>query len=204
MRLTSYNIAVLALKAECCASVFVERMWGYIEEGDTEKEQCAYEKALQLSFLIDTLKRWKPNMSGSLVSAKYTLGTITAPVIAGKLALNGIDIMQYGVLTGTDNEIYRQWPDLFLTCNNPNSDLINVVSARYIVDDDLGEAVEVMLQVSDDTAPLVSSESTFIGSVGGDAEYDVGDSVVRTPYSLSDEQLLSVVEKIQQICTCGC
>jgi hypothetical protein len=206
MRLTSYNIAVVALKAECCASAYVERMWGYIEEGDTEKEQCAYEKALQLSFLVDTLKRWMPIItSGYTRSATFTIdsGTYPIPFIGGQVIVEGVAVSKpsFAVLSGGSEEVFNGFKES-VNCFLPTSDDIIHVKASMSDGD-------VVLDFTYDSTlqPLNSILAEGLDAPGVSVSADVTDEVAfagAVPNCLTDEEILSVVEKIQKLCTCGC
>lgn len=200
MRLTSYNIAVVALKAECCASAYVERMWGYIEEGDTEKEQCAYEKALQLSFLIDTLKRWRPTIKKagrSTLIGEIASGTFPIPYLYGGTSTDSLPTSNpFMVLSGDNPEVVTALLNAIDCFISPNDDLVQTISTRRLGP----EKIEVVRDYADGVDFLVSGfPSDVTWTVTGD-----GEEVTNVPYCLTDEEVLSVVEKIQQICTCGC
>jgi hypothetical protein len=200
MRLTSYNIAVVALKAECCASAYVERMWGYIEEGDTEKEQCAYEKALQLSFLIDTLKRWRPTITEGYygeILADFSAVTYPDPFIHASTIVNGVNILQPFIAYGGNSAII----DKYISCGT-------------VVDDDYLQYSAEKKSASTFLAKFISKEQitsiqvTSSDFLSGNEITTIATPVTQftgaVPNCLTDEEVLSVVEKIQQICTCGC
>jgi len=200
MRLTSYNIAVVALKAECCASAYAERMWGYIEEGDTEKEQCAYEKALQLSFLIDTLKRWKPTIKKagrSTLAGEIASGTFPIPYLYGGTSTDSLPTSNpFMVLSGGNPEVVTALLNAIDCFISPNDDLVQTISTRRLGP----EKIEVVRDYADGVDFLISEfPSDVTWTITGD-----GEEVTNVPYCLTDEEVLSVVEKIQQICTCGC
>lgn len=200
MRLTSYNIAVVALKAECCASAYVERMWGYIEEGDTEKEQCAYEKALQLSFLVDTLKRWRPTIKKagrSTLIGEIASGTFPIPYLYAGTSTDSLPTSNpFMVLSGGNPEVVTALLNAIDCFISPNDDLVQTISTRRLGP----EKIEVVRDFADGVDFLISEfPSDVTWTITGD-----GENVTNTPYCLTDEEVLSVVEKIQQICTCGC
>ena len=203
MRLTSYNMAVKILHAKDCLADMVDRMWAYMEEGDTDKAQCVREKALGLYALMETAGRWRPTITdGKSYKLVFGTGTITAPAIVGTLAYNGVRVSNSGILFGDDNEVTHGLARLF-NCHLQDDDLIDFRNA--VITSEPYNAVSGTLFVSDALLPLTTSEITTFGFVGGASE--MTDETVfedAEPYCLTDSQIHSVIGKIDELCECKC
>jgi hypothetical protein len=202
MRLTSYNIAVTALKAECCLASYVSRMWGYIEEGDDEKTECAYEKAMQLSFLIDTLKRWKPTiLSGKRlrVSATIASGTFLIPFFSSGTFIDGIRTTNpFQSESGDNSGVLSKLINSAICYISTDSDIVLSEDASSSSD-----SIEFTLMLSNEVDET-KLEADWLGGVTWNVDFDLTENVTNTYYCLTDEEILSVVEKIEKLCTCGC
>jgi hypothetical protein len=202
MRLTSYNIAVVAIKAECCLARYVGRMWDYIEEGDDEKIECAYEKAMQLSFLIDTLKRWKPTItSGKRLSVTATIesGTFPIPFFSNGTFIDGIRASStFSVLSGGNSDVLLELVHATNCYISPDDDLVSVENFSFSPD-----TIQASFFLSDTIDPS-KLEVDWLGGATWIVETETTEGITNTPYCLTDEEVLSIVEKIQKLCTCGC
>lgn len=200
MRLNSYNMAVKVLNAKGCFADMVDRMWGYMEEGDTENAQCVREKAIGLYALLETAGRWKPTITdGERYSVVFETGAITSPVIAHRFTYNGVSIMSSGILFGDDQSVINQFTKLF-NCHIGDDDLIDFKMVRPST-----ESVYGVLTVSDSLLPLVSSELSFFGFAGGQADLSSPDVFEDAqPHCLTDAQMLSIIGKIDELCECNC
>lgn len=203
MRLNSYNMAVKVLDAKGCFADFVDRMWAYMEEGDVDKAQCAREKALGMLALITTASRWRPTIkNGKRYTVVFGTGAITAPVIFSRFAYNGVPIINSGILFGSDQDVTEAFAELF-NHHIQEDDLISFRRAR-ITSAPYNGALGI-LTVADELLPLVTSEIVTVGFAGSDAEFISEEVLEDEDYlCLTDEQILSVIEKIDELCECNC
>jgi hypothetical protein len=100
------------------------------------------------------------------------------------------------VLSGGNPEVVTALLNAIDCFISPNDDLVQTISTRRLGPD----KIEVVRDYADGVDFLVSGfPSDVTWTITGD-----GEEVTNVPYCLTDEEVLSVVEKIQQICTCGC
>jgi len=204
MRLTSYNMAVKILHAKGCLADMVDRMWAYMEEGDTENAQCVREKALGLYSLIETAGRWRPTIKdGYRTASNSSLYPVTypSPFIVGETRLNAMQVaspfIAYGGLSSAVAEGSVHSFNRFIS---ENDDLVQVSAIRT------GAASLTITALT--KAPFTSFSSTNSGGSTGSAivtviadDEEFSDAV---PYCLTDAQVLSVIGKIDELCECKC
>jgi len=207
MRLTSYNIALVRLKAGCCLSDMVGRMWQYMEEGDTENAQCVREKALILSGLIKTLCRWRPTIAeGYRRSATFTIdsGNYPIPFIAGQITINGIPVSKtsFMVLSGGNDDVFNGFAES-VNCNTSSSDDIIQASASLLSGD-----ITINAVYEGSLSPLDSITATgIIDAPGVTVSATTTEEVPflgAVPKCLTDSQVLSIIGKIDELCGCNC
>lgn len=202
MRLTTKNIAIKILKAKGCLSDLGTRLRSYTESGDTENEQCVREKMLMLSSWIDALSRWKPTIESAYykkITITYASGSFTFPFIIGSSSINGLDFSnQINVYSGSVNDVLSQYK--------------NAIDCYYSSNDDM---LEVKTELSETTLILhvrnVESENinyTDNGLYSQGVTFTETDTTVETTTDtvrcLADEQVLSIVGKIDELCECNC
>lgn len=205
MRLNSYNMAVKALRANGCYADMVDRMWTYMEEGDSEKADCARQKALMLLGLIKTIRRWQPSIGAG---AKKLVGTSTVasgsfvfPYIFESAAVNGVVVNTNRTIlfSGTNGTVlkdaYSKKPNLVYV----NDDMIRF-SASYN-SGILSTELIYIPSLSPITGRQYSESSSVTMSYTSDGEETINDQ----PLCLTNEQILSVIRKIDELCdNCNC
>jgi hypothetical protein len=200
MRLTSLNIAKVRLKAGCCLSDMVDRMWAYMDEGDTENARCVREKALVLSGLIKALCRWRPtivNAGRSTLVGEIESGTFPIPYLYAGTSTDGLPTSNpFMVLSGGNPEVVTALLDAINCFISPNDDLVQTISVRRIGP----EKIEVTTDFAEGVNFLIADfpdEVTWSFSGGGE-------SITNTPHCLTDSQVLSIIKKIDELCGCNC
>ena len=212
MRLTSYNIAIKRHKAGCCLSELVERMWGYMEQGDTENAECVRQKALMLNGLIDVLCRWKPTIESGFItqlSTNYSTVVYPDPFIHQSTLFNGINSVSpffaYGqssgafIAFGDSDEVVNCYAHAANSWISLSDDILQITMERT--------APFQFLTTFISTSPLTgltSNQSSVIsGFPGGVVVVDnVAFSSVQVN-CLTNEQVLSVIGKIDELCGCA-
>jgi len=200
MRLTSLNIAKVRLKAGCCLSDMVERMWAYKEEGDTENEKCVREKALILSGLIKTLCRWRPtivNAGRSTLVGEIESGSFPIPYLYAGTSTDGLPTSNpFMVLSGGNPEVVTALLHAMNCFISPNDDLVQVISTRRLGP----EKIEVTTDFAEGVNFLIAE---FPDEVTWEFTGE-GGQVTNVPNCLTDAQVLSIIKKIEELCPCGC
>ena len=202
MRLTSYNVAIKILHAKGCFADLVDRMWTYMEEGDIDRAQCAREKALGMYALIETAKRWKPTIENAktlTATFSITAGSYTTPLISSKAVVNGIDISgPLSVIGGGNQEVFDKFTDIIDGFLSKNDDILQVSAQE-------GLSTSILTAVYDESLSPLSISTGLNGfgvtvavSVSAEADLDT------EPLCLTDAQILSVIEKINELCECNC
>lgn len=203
MRLTSYNMAVKILHAKGCLADMVDRMWVYMEEGDAEKAQCVREKALMMYALLETASRWHPTITEGLMLDSYVvLSSVNQPQLTGALSINGIDVSYEGVfITNPDDSIaVSQWAHTVNGFLSNNDDIVQV----EIVSNTLS-GFNAVVRTSMSSITPSGNDSNDLFTVNGSASTFTTtefDGVV--PDCLTNAQILSVIEKIDDLCECNC
>jgi hypothetical protein len=196
-------MAVKTLNARGCFADMIDRMWVYLEDGDTENADCVRQKALMLMGLIKTADRWKPSLGKDslmvTIVSEITSGSFVIPYMYTRLLVNGLPVREARgiVFSGGNSDVFSK---------------INDISDGFPLNDDL-------FQVS---SSAVGSEFTFVAkytsanSPLSHVKVDETSSVTSTvttsdpitfddnPICLTDEQILSVVGKIDELCDCSC
>jgi len=202
MRLTSYNMAVKILQAKGCLADMVDRMWAYMEEGDTENAQCVREKALGLYSLIETAGRWRPTISNGHRTVIYAdvqaLSWASSPVISTPIVVNGISTTHQAVFNATAEE-YADALVLSASCVlSENDDLISVSCDRTG-----GNTTKTTIISSFEPTSIASpTEPDYSGTIITITDSSEFSDAV--PYCLTDAQIISVVGKIDELCDCKC
>lgn len=204
MRLNSYNMAVKVLKAKGCFADMVDRMWGYMEEGDTENAQCVREKAIGLYALLETAGRWSPTIvdgytTGAVVD--YSPVTFPSPYLLGPVRYNGIAVSRtftaYGGTVGFVSGLSRA-----ANCfPSPDDDIMQVSMER------VGDRITVVRVLSASPITDLGSDGSSGGSVGSQSFIMLSDNVPfedAQPHCLTDAQILSIIGKIDELCECNC
>lgn len=205
MRLTSYNIALVRLNAGCCLSEMVERMWGYMEEGDTENADCVREKALMLSALIKTLCRWSPTITEgyvSEISIDLTQVTFPDPYVTWKSKIGGIDIIS-GFVSGNNDSFIQKFTRAVNTFISGSDDVlqaeVNQTQERayslHIISEDPIGGISSIQYITSGGSTGNASLSLLIDNVPFDSVQ---------PRCLTNAQVLSIVRKIDELCECNC
>jgi len=196
-------MAVKILQAKGCFADLVDRMWTYMEEGDIDRAQCAREKALGMYALIETAKRWSPTITDGYYSELFIdlqSATVPEPYINGNVRLNGIIITpQFTSYDGIDGFVDKAI--ISTNCNiSQNDDLIQVSSVE------IGR-LGILQSIKTTFESLSQSRD---GSSGGGTgteivtEIESGDFSDSQPRCLTNAQILSVIEKINELCECDC
>lgn len=203
MRLTSYNMAVKVLHAKGCLADMVDRMWAYMEEGDTENAQCVREKALGLYSLIETAGRWRPTIKDGFVGVSvfdYSVVTTSTPYYLSFQRMNGRVINQPFLSFGGTQRFVT---GLVCASNHFISDN----------DDEIQFSTEKVSSLSVRVSAVSTQQITSLGSdgsIGTQAGSIVitqvsSEEISDVPYKcLTDAQILSVVGKIDELCECKC
>jgi hypothetical protein len=203
MRLTSYNMAVKVLHAKNCLADMVDRMWAYMEEGDTENAQCVREKALALSALIKTASRWRPTIKDGFAAVSifdYSNTTTSTPYYLSFQRMNGMAVNQP-----------------FLSFGGTQSFVTGLVcaSGHFISDSDdkIQFSAEKLSSLSLRASVTSAQQITSLGSDGAIGT-QTGSPVITQvsseeisdvqPRCLTNAQALSVVGKIDELCKCEC
>lgn len=192
MKLTSKNIAIKVLKAKGCLSDTVKRMREYIEEGDIEKANCARMNALKLASWIDALGRWRPTISaGYRTVAVYTGLSYDPPKwVMSTPSINGISFT---------NPI-KAYVSIA-------EDVNDVVNCAIVSEDDI---ITAHLEIIDhDSATLTILSTAEVAQLPGlSSNIDVIELNVpfegMEPYCLTNEETVSIVGKIDELCECNC
>ena len=202
MRLTSYNMAVKILHAKGCLADMVDRMWAYMEEGDTENAQCVREKALGLCSLIETASRWKPTIKDGYRTTIYAdtqaVSWASSPAISTPIVVNGISITYQRMFNATPSEYAAALVSSASCVLSGNDDLISMSCVRP------GETTtKTTITSSFEPTSIVSpTEPDYLGSIITITESEEFSDAV--PHCLTDAQILSVVGKIDELCECKC
>lgn len=199
MRLTSRNIAIKRYYAGQALANYTERMWGYLDEGDRKKSDCARQKALMLSGLIDVLCRWRPTISeGYLNEYVYDVSSVTYPnpFVAEAPTFNGV-VFSYVIKTlGDGSDVLDSVEgsgDCYISLND---DLVQVSYRKTGA-----EEIEVTY-ISEE-----EMESVVWNGIGGESGTVVITAIIDNEQftssifeqCLSDEQVLNIVEKIDKL-----
>jgi hypothetical protein len=202
MKLTSKNIAIKVLKAKGCLSDTVKRMREYIEEGDIEKANCARMNALKLASWIDALGRWNPTIeSGNMITitATRTSGAFTYPNIIEEASVNGIIVSpQFSILSGTTNDVLNEYAH-HLNCFYSGNDDTLISSAS------VNEETLTLTFKSPSASAFVFDDGAIFSS-GVTFSFEIGDVTAFTdnPVCLTNEETVSIVGKIDELCECNC
>lgn len=203
MRLTSYNMAVKILHAKGCLADMVDRMWSYMEEGDAEKAQCVREKALMMYALLETASKWHPTITEGLQSDIYVgISSVNQPQLTGALAINSISVSYEGVfIVNPDDSIaVSQWAHTVNGFLSENDDIVQV---------------EIVSNTMSGLNALVKTSMSSIVPSGNDSNdlFTINTSAITAtttefdgvvPDCLTNAQILSVIEKIDDLCECNC
>lgn len=201
MKLNSYNMAVKTLNASGCFADMVDRMWTYMEEGDTEKADCARHKALMLLGLIKTARRWKPSLGSGAktvtITSEIDSGSYTIPYMYTKMYVNGIVIRERRkiVFTGGNSDVLGAIVQ-GVKCGLPlNDDLIRVKSFN----------TTGVFTYKPSVSPITSAKTEETSSVTFSVTQTDEETINDQPLCLTDTQILSVVKKIDELCdNCNC
>lgn len=204
MRLTSYNMAVKVLHAKGCLADMVDRMWAYMEEGDTENAQCVREKALGLYSLIETAGRWSPTITDGYISvADVNFSAITYPSVFAALNFrsNGIKVSNGFTTYGGDaDDVASDTAHSFNDFISSDDDLIQI-GYRKTGDSMLNGTVRSSFLFTSFTSENIG---TPIGSPMYAFTQQNEPFEDAKPHCLTDAQILSVVGKIDELCECKC
>jgi hypothetical protein len=209
MKLTSKNIAIKVLKAKGCLSDTVKRMRGYIEEGDIEKANCARMNALKLASWIDALSRWKPTVKNAYTSTytqEITSGSWTLPFIFNAVSVNNVIVNQGNrlVLSGGNNAIIDTAVDMY---NCPTSGVDDILQTKAKRLSDTESQFIVVFDKSKLDWDSISLESISYG-IGVSPSLSVSVTtpvpIDIEPNCLTDEEVLSIIGKIDELCECNC
>lgn len=203
MRLTSYNMAVKILHAKGCLADMVDRMWGYMEEGDAIKAQCAREKALGMYALIETASRWSPTITdGKEMYSHIVIASVNQPQLTEELIINGIKISYGNVYINDidDSDAVLHWSDTINGFISENDDIIQLSIFNTTptgVSSITRTSMPEIYASSNDIQYLFTTNDIEPTSVTTDFEGN-------EPLCLTDAQILSVIEKIDELCKCNC
>lgn len=204
MRLTSYNMALKILHAGGCLADMVDRMWAYMEEGDTENAQCVREKALGLYALLETAGRWKPTITdGYRTASNNNLHPVTypSPFIVGETRLNAIQVAsQFTAYGGLSSAVAEGSVRSFNRFISENDDLIQVSAIRTSA-----ASLTITALTKDLYASFSASNSG--GSTGSAIVTVIANNEPfedAQPHCLTDAQILSIIGKIDELCECNC
>lgn len=203
MRLTSYNMAVKILQAKGCFADLVDRMWTYMEEGDIDRAQCTREKALGMYALIETAKKWSPTITdGIMLESHVVISSVNQPQLTGALTVNGIKVSYEG--------IYISDPDDYIAV----SQWANTVNGFLSANDDIVQ-VDVLSTTATGIHATIRTSMSAISASGNDSNnlFTINNSASsftttefedEQPRCLTNAQILSVIEKINELCECDC
>lgn len=203
MRLTSYNVAIKILHAKGCFADMVDRMWGYMEEGDVDKAQCAREKALGMYALIETAKKWSPTITdGIMLESHVVISSVNQPQLTGPLTVNGIKVSYEGIYISDpdDSVAVSQWANTvngFLSAND------DIVQGDVISTTATGFHVTIRTSMSAISASGNDSNNLFTGNVSA-STFVITEFEDEQPLCLTNAQILSVIEKLDELCECNC
>lgn len=204
MRLTSYNMAVKILHAKGCFADMVERMWAYMEEGDTENAQCVREKALGLYALLETVGRWKPTIvDGYITEAIIDLLPVTHPpaFMVGEITVGGLAVSNgFVAYDGTAGAVVDGTVCSFNRFISLNDDLISVTYRKVGPTSLSGMVISAALFTA-----FTSTNSG--GTSGSPSSISISNNQPFSgaqPHCLTDAQILSIIGKIDELCGCNC
>ena len=205
MRLTTYNIAVKALGAKRCLSDTVDRMWGYMDEGDVDQAQCAREQAITLDSLINALEGWTPVIAdGKTITytVTYVSGAFTFPFNISSITVNTMESMNpVTIYSGDNTTVFRAVAEAINTYLNGNSDKFTV---KMSVNSIGGLVATFVFKYTDDMSPLVFTSTSLTSGITTTLAVTTEADIEESPYCLTDDQLLSIIGKIDEVCECGC
>ena len=203
MRLNSYNMAVKTLHARGCLADMVDRMWVYMEDGDTENADCVREKSLKLMGLIKTADRWKPSLGkdasvGTIVS-EISSGNYVIPYMYKGLSVNGIAIRESRgiVFSGGNSDVNSKIRDITYAfpLNDDSIQYLGKLSGGVLTTTiSYVSSIVAITALSLDETSAVSYTTTTSDPVKFDDN----------PICLTDKQILSVIKNIDELCDCSC
>lgn len=205
MKLTSYNMAVKTLHAMGCFADMVDRMWAYIQEGDMEKAECARERSLVLLGLIKTAEKWTPTISsGYTTTIRFDYSDVTTSTpyyLSFQRVLGMIVNTPFISFEGTENFV----DCLLFTSYRYISDVDDIVQLQYSKVNDL--VFDVKFYSTKDVNSFTNDGD--IGTQTGAVTITVLEESTQftdnQPPCLTNEQILSVVKKIDELCdNCNC
>ena len=199
-------MAAKTLNARGCYADMVDRMWAYMDAGDTENADCVRQKALILLGLIKTADRWKPTiLEGGQLTYVVTItsGNFTFPYLLYGVQVNGMNIMSPVTIYSGDNyDVYSAAANAINSFLSSNDDTVQVSAAASSAG---AVSVTITVKYINSLAPIVFSSAYFVG-VGTTVSVEISAEVLisQTPTCLTDEQILSVIGKIDELCDCNC
>jgi len=203
MRLTSYNMAVKILQAKGCFADLVDRMWTYMEEGDIDRAQCAREKALGMLALIETTSRWHPTITeGVMLEAHAVISAVNQPKLTGSVTINGIKVSYEGVYIDDvdDSDAVAHWAE---TANNFLSSNDDIVQLNVLSTTSTGYHATIKTSMTA-IATAGADDNGLLTFNAGASTFVITEFEGEQPLCLTNAQILSVIEKLDELCECNC
>ena len=174
-----------------------------MEDGDLENADCVRDKALSLHALIETASRWSPTITdGVSLLGELVLTSVNQPKLTASLTVNGIPVSYAGVYVddAQDLDAVYSWESTVNNFISQNDDIVQVS-----VFNATAAGFSAIIKTSMPSISVQGNDSNNLFTINLPAStLTEGEFSDVQPVCLTDDQIRSVIKKIDELCDCGC